>query len=675
MDQLANIRPDLDQQYLESVIVVNCGGTINMAGLQERKPSGAVRNQIDVLRQEMKHFNIQIEFIDVFDRPPDSSNMGEQEWEIMYHTMAEIVERKRQIERARAEKGLPPVAPGGIVVTHGTDTLQISSFVMSLKFSLLDLFIPIVFTGSYAPIHHPAGSDGRSNLRNSIVVAKGRPGSEDHLPPGVYVLIGQEIHLASRLAKVYSRPNSEGKYFISFPAPIGDVFINKKEFQIKINRQYLARIRGERPLKQKQVKEAHGWGIVEHIVIDYYSSPDVLQDFRKRVKLYEPTGKRVGLIIQGDFSRNPAFDTFYRILRELSTAGTITMVGSKKVYDAIERRGRIAYVGKIHKSLTHGRARMKLSWLLRFNLSGTEIIELMNTNFVGDIFEIDELPQWIKYETLPDIIPGTEIVMIYPNIHHQVMEDAIQRIQRSSKKGRICLVGFGDGHIPAPNRSIAQVTEDFLRKEGLAMEGDFSCCENVAGVLEHLTEIVHNLPQERLKTYLVQHYTLRDWELRSALCREMAEERNEREREALRKEFLRTMQEFERRRSPQLSLKDPKELAKLLERHVKFTYQEELFQNELTALLLQDQTLLDIAIDRHPRLIARRFMKDALAGSHLLLDRIGGAIDQGIMVEIKTSVARAKTNTDLYEIGNMLKIIGVNSDEVSGWSAGYLIRN
>lgn len=674
MGQLDKSLPDLDLQYLQSVIIVNCGGTINMAGLRERKPSGAVRNQIGVLQQEMKHFSIQIEFVDVFDRPPDSSNMGEQEWEIMYHTIAEIIERKRQIDQTREAQGLPAVAKGGIVVTHGTDTLQISSFVMSLKFSVQNLCLPIVFTGSYAPMDHPDGSDGRSNLRNSLLVAKERPGSEDNLPPGVYVLIGQDIHLASRLTKVYSRPNSEGKYFISFPAPVGDVFINKREFQIKINQQYLERIRGERPLQSKNIAEVHDWGIVEHLVIDYHSSPDVLRDFQKRLTIYEPTGKRIGLILQGDFSRNPVFDIFYEILRELNTAGILVMVGSRKVFDEIGHRGRIAHLGKIHKSLTHGRARVKLSWLLKYNLTNAEILELMNTNFVGDIFEIDELPQWIKYETLPDIIEGTEIVMVYPNIHSQVMEDAVHRVQRSGRKGRICLVGFGDGHIPAPNRSIAQVTEDFLQNEGLITDGDFGCCENVADVLCDLTNRLHSLPPEQLKMYLCQRYTLQEWDLRSALCREMAEARNAMEREALRKELLITMQEFERKKSPELSLKDPKELVKLFEKHVKFTYQEELFQNKIAGLQRQGMSLLDIAIVDHPQLIARRLMKDALMTSHLLLERIGKAIDQGIMVEIKTSVARAKTNTDLYEIGNMLKIIGVNSDEVGGWNMGYLIR-
>lgn len=673
MDQLYK-EQDLDLQYLQKVIVVNCGGTINMAGLRERKPSGAVRNEIDALQQEMKHFDIHIEFVDVFDRPPDSSNMGEREWETMYQIMAEIMERKRRIEQVRAERGLPAVAKGGIVVTHGTDTLQISSFVMSLKFSLREPSVPVVFTGSYAPISHPDGSDGRSNLRNSLLVAKERPGSDANLPPGVYVLIGQDIHLASRLAKVYSRPNSEGKYFISFPAPIGDVFINKREFQIKINRQYLARIRGERPILSEQVQEVHGWGIVEHIVVDYHSSPDVLRDFQRRVKIYEQTGKRIGLILQGDFSRNPVFDQFYQMLLELDMGGIITLVGSKKVFDAIAGRGAIARVGKIHKSLTHGRARVKLSWLLRFNLPDTRILELMNTNFVGDIFEIDELPQWIKYETLPDIIEGTEIVMVYPNIHHQVMEDAVHRVQRSGRRGRICLVGFGDGHIPAPNRSIAQVTEDFLQKEGLITEESFGCCENVEGVLRHLTEILHTLPREQVKVYLLQHYHLQEWELRSALCREMAEVRNQAEKEALRKDILLTLQEFEQKRSPELSIKEPGELAGLMEKHVKFTYQEELFQMEIAAMEGRGFSLLDIAVNRHPRLLARRLMKDALVTSHLLFDRIGGAIDQGIMVEIKTSVARAKTNTDLYEIGNMLKIIGVNSDEVPGWNTGYLIR-
>lgn len=665
-----------ERAYYESVIVVNCGGTINMSGVQERKPAGAVEGEIAIIKEEMKRFDIKIEFVDVFDRPPDSSNMGETEWEIMFRKLQEVVERKRQIASKLQAANHPSATleKGGIVVTHGTDTLQISSFVMALKFSLHNTFVPIVFTGSYAPIHHKDGSDGASNLRNSLFVAKGRRyDGGDELPPGVYVLIGQDIHLASRLSKVYSRPNPEGKYFISFPAPVGNVFVNKRDFKIKINRDYLARIKGAEPLKEKNVKEEHGWGTVEHIVIDYFTNPRVLEDFTKRVKLYQSNGKRVGLIIQGDFSRNERLAEFVQILQGLADLDVITIVGSRNTYEQIQAMAPVKNFGKIHKSLTHAKARVKLSWLLKFTLSEAEILELMETNIVGDIFDITELPQWIKYETLPDIITGTEVVMIYPNIHPQVMDDVIERIAESKAHGRITLVGFGDGHIPAPNQSIAQITQSFIQSEGLLPTADFSCCENVQGVLEYLSSLLKKIPITTLEKYLLAHYSVEEVQLTSNLYKMIAKEQNAHQRAELGEELARVLANFNVQHGDLLKLKNSAAVVNLLQERARFTYEDNVLRDKLQSML-QERTLLDVAAEYYPELIARRMMRDALVESHPLLARIGKAIDQGMLVEIKTSVARARTNTDLYEIGNMLKIVGVHSDEVAGWEIGYLLR-
>lgn len=663
-------------QYLKSVVVVNCGGTINMAGVSERKPAGAVKNQIEHLRTEMQRIGIEIQFIDVFDRPPDSSNMGESEWEIMYATIAEIIQRKKRIETKRKEAGVVRVPIGGVVVTHGTDTLQISSFVLSLKLSMEDTLVPVVFTGSYAPIGDTEGSDASTNLRNSLLVARERFDNHvNSLPSGVYVLIGQDIHLASRISKVYSRPNSEGKYFISFPAPVGKVFFNKRGFQIKVNQQYLSRIKGVEPLKKGNVQETVGWGIVEHLVIDYFTSPVILEDFKQRVvELYQVMERRIGLIIQGDFSRNPEFAEFQKILLDLSDLGVVTLLGSHHAYQSMQKKGELSSVGKIHKSLTHGRARVKLSWLLKFNLNAEEIISLMNTNIVGEIFEAKELPHWIMYETLPDLLEGKEIIMIYPNIHHRVIDHAINRIQSSGEKGRLYLVGFGDGHIPAPNRSISQMTEDFLKQEGLAYGESFSTCENVAGLLHDATLILQKSDPETLKQYILQHYRIHQVHLRSALYREMATEQNQVVRQSLEENFANNLEEFLVKNADYCKLKNTHELLCLLKQKAKFSYTENFFRSQIEEAMIQYGSLLDFTIKRYPQLILRRLIKDALLPNHPLLNRIGKAIDQGILVEIKTSVARAKTNTDLYEIGNMLKIIGVHSDIVEGWNTLYLIR-
>ena len=74
----------------------------------------------------------------------------------------------------------------GVVVTHGTDTLEITSFLADL---ILDTDVPVVFTGSMRVNSH-AEPDGPRNMRDAISlaaspVARGR---------GVLVCLNGEIH-------------------------------------------------------------------------------------------------------------------------------------------------------------------------------------------------------------------------------------------------------------------------------------------------------------------------------------------------------------------------------------------------------------------------------------------------------------------------------------------------
>ncbi len=105
----------------------------------------------------------------------DSSNIQPEEWRIMAD------------EAAAAQKEY-----AGVVITHGTDTMAYSASMLS--FMLQGIDIPVVFTGSQYPIVYP-NSDGRTNLRDSIVAARSLPG-------GVYVCFGGAIMLGCRAVKV-----------------------------------------------------------------------------------------------------------------------------------------------------------------------------------------------------------------------------------------------------------------------------------------------------------------------------------------------------------------------------------------------------------------------------------------------------------------------------------------
>jgi L-asparaginase len=100
----------------------------------------------------------------------------------------------------------------GIVVTHGTDTLEETAF-------LLDLTLaperPVVFCGAMRTISEP-GWDGPANLTAAVRVAA-HPASRGR---GVLVAFGGEVHSASEVTKWHTQQLSA---FRSPAGPLGTV--------------------------------------------------------------------------------------------------------------------------------------------------------------------------------------------------------------------------------------------------------------------------------------------------------------------------------------------------------------------------------------------------------------------------------------------------------------------
>jgi len=120
-------------------------------------------------------------------------------------------------------------------------------------------------------------------------------------------------------------------------------------------------------------------------------------------------------------------------------------VASRKVFEKIIKM-KIFGACLIHKSLTHAKARTKLSWLLRFDIPSYYIGYFLNYNFAGEIFEADKLPEWIKYETFPQNNPleGKVLIKVYPDLDYRVIYDAIIMLLSSNvKKKYLYLIVFG----------------------------------------------------------------------------------------------------------------------------------------------------------------------------------------------------------------------------------------
>lgn len=83
----------------------------------------------------------------------------------------------------------------GIVVTHGTDTMEESAYHLDLA---LDLDIPIVFTGAQRRPDE-VSSDGPANLVTAF-----RAATHEEIRTGVYIAFNEELHAARDVTKSHS---------------------------------------------------------------------------------------------------------------------------------------------------------------------------------------------------------------------------------------------------------------------------------------------------------------------------------------------------------------------------------------------------------------------------------------------------------------------------------------
>lgn len=110
----------------------------------------------------------------------------------------------------------------GIVVTHGTDSLEETAYLVDLTYNGSK---PVIFVGSMKTSSE-LGWDGSSNLINAVLTAE----SDDAKNRGVLVVMNGEIHCAAQVTKTNTRSLDTFKS-LDF-GPIGFVDNNKPYFYL-----------------------------------------------------------------------------------------------------------------------------------------------------------------------------------------------------------------------------------------------------------------------------------------------------------------------------------------------------------------------------------------------------------------------------------------------------------
>ena len=98
---------------------------------------------------------------------------------------------KERIEQAVQQEGFD-----GIVITHGTDTLEETAYFLDLA---LNVDIPVAITGAMRSSNE-LGSDGLINLQNAILVAL----CAESQHKGVLVVMNEELIAAFEVTKTHT---------------------------------------------------------------------------------------------------------------------------------------------------------------------------------------------------------------------------------------------------------------------------------------------------------------------------------------------------------------------------------------------------------------------------------------------------------------------------------------
>ncbi|WGE59842.1 asparaginase [Actinobacillus equuli] len=162
----------------KKLLILHTGGTISMSEGEDGKVSPSEKNPLLAALERLNHPAL-LSQESVLNVP--SPHITLQHWLLL----------KTRIEKAVNEENYD-----GIVITHGTDTLEETAYFLDLA---LDVNVPVAITGAMRSSNE-LGSDGLINLQSAILVAL-CPESQGK---GVLVVMNDEIHNAKFVTKTHT---------------------------------------------------------------------------------------------------------------------------------------------------------------------------------------------------------------------------------------------------------------------------------------------------------------------------------------------------------------------------------------------------------------------------------------------------------------------------------------
>lgn len=163
----------------KQILLIHTGGTISMA--QDQQSGAVLPGEENPMVEQSSHIgdyaNLLIEAPFTLPSP--------------HITPDHMLEIKQLIEKYYLESGIE-----GVVITHGTDTLEETAYFLDLT---VRLSIPIVLTGAMRSSNE-IGSDGLYNLISSVRVAC----CDEAYGKGVLVVLNDEVHTAVNVTKTHA---------------------------------------------------------------------------------------------------------------------------------------------------------------------------------------------------------------------------------------------------------------------------------------------------------------------------------------------------------------------------------------------------------------------------------------------------------------------------------------